>query len=155
MTYQIHALDPVPFSPLFAMSNEDLKKARAIRKTVDAKPGYPCRVSLVDVEIGETVLLVNYQHQSAESPFQASHAIYVRENAAQAFPLTGTVPELFLNRLISVRAFEKRHIIIDADVVEGVDLSNTITMMMREPKVAYLHLHNAALGCYLARVTRA
>jgi hypothetical protein len=155
MTFQIHALDPVPFSPLFAMSNEDLKKVRAIRKTVVAKPGYPCRVSLVDAEVGETVILVNHQHQSAESPFQASHAIYVREQARQAFPRAGTVPELFLTRLISVRAFDERHIIINADVVEGVELSNTITIMMRESEVAYLHLHNAALGCYLARVTRA
>ena len=106
MSFQIHALGPAQFAPLFFQSNDALAKAeaKAVKKIVDANPGYPCRVSLVDAEVGETVLLVNYQHQPAKSPFQAAHAIYVREHAEQAFPLPGTVPELFLKRLISVRA---------------------------------------------------
>lgn len=155
MNFKFHALDPARFVPLFNQSSRGLAKANAVKKTVDANPGYPCRVSLVDAEVGETVLLLNYQHQPASSPFQAAHAIYVRERAEQAFPRPGAVPELFTNRLISLRAFDDRHWIINADVVEGASLREAIPAILGDPNAAYLHLHNARLGCFLARVTRA
>ena len=155
MDFQIHALDPAQFAPLFYQTNDALAQAKALKKTVDASPGYPCRVSLVDAKVGETVLLVNYQHQPARSPFQAAHAIYVREHAEQAFPRPGTVPELFRNRLISVRAFDERHLMTNAEIVEGACLDEAIHALMNDSYVAYLHLHNAKLGCFLARVTRA
>ena len=155
MSFQIHALGPAQFAPLFCQSNDALSEAKALKMTVDTHPGYPCRVSLVDAKVGETVILVNYQHQPAKSPFQAAHAIYVREHAEQAFPHPGTVPELFLKRLISVRAFNGRHLITNADVVDGACLYKAIPAMLNDSNVDYLHLHNAKLGCFLARVTRA
>lgn len=155
MNFQIHALGPARFASLFHHSNEALSEAKAIKLTANVHPGYPCRVSLVDAAVGETVLLVNYPHQPASTPFQAAHAIYVREHAEQAFPEPGTVPELFLKRLISVRAFNERHLITNADVVDGASLHEAIPTMLDDPSVDYLHLHNAKLGCFLARVTRA
>jgi hypothetical protein len=155
MSFQIHALAPEQFGPLFSLSDEELAKARATRLTVEAKPGFPCRISLADAEIGETVILVNYKHQPADSPFQATHAIFVRENAHQAFPDVGTVPKVFKTRLISTRAFDDNHFMVDADVVDGASLSDAIPAMLQNPSVDYLHLHNAKLGCFIARVTRA
>ena len=122
---------------------------------VEEKPGYPCRVSLADAEIGETVILVNFQHQSAESPYQATHAIFVRQNVEQAFPGIGVVPELLKTRLISIRAFDEKHYMVKADVVDGSRLSGSIQAILQDTKVAYLHLHNAKPGCFAARVTRA
>jgi hypothetical protein len=138
MSFQIHALPPDPFKPLFALSDTELAKVRATRMIVDSKPGYPCRVSLADAEIGETVMLVNFMHQSAESPYQATHAIFVRENAEQAFPGLGTVPEVLETRLISARAFDDKHYMVDADVVDGSRLSKSIPEMLQNPGVAYL-----------------
>ncbi len=155
MSFQFHALSLVQFEPLFALSDSDLAKVRATRMIVDAKPGYPCRVSLADAEIGETVILVNFEHQSADSPFKAAHAIIVREHAEQAFPEIGVIPELFETRLISIRAFDDKHYIVDADVVDGSRLSESIPTMLQDTRVTYLHLHNAKLGCFAARVTRA
>ncbi len=155
MSFQIHALPPAQFKPLFALSGRELAKARASRMIVDAKPGYPCRVSLADAEIGETIILVNFKHQPAESPFQATHAIFVRDNAEQAFPDVGTVPKSLETRLISTRAFDDKDYMVDADVVDGSRLSESIPAMLQDPAVAYLHLHNAKLGCFIARVTRA
>jgi uncharacterized protein YbaR (Trm112 family) len=155
MSFQIHALPPEQFEPLFALSDKKLAEVRASRKTVDAKPGYPCRVSLADAEIGETIVLVNFIHQSAETPYQASHAIFIRENAEQAFPEAGVVPEMLRTRLISARAFDDNHHMVDAQVVDGSGLSESIPVMLQDPKVAYLHLHNARQGCFAARVTRA
>jgi hypothetical protein len=99
-------------------------------------------------------MLVNYMHQPGDSPYRATHAIFVRENAVQAFPEVGTVPESLEARLISIRAFDEKHLMVAADVVEGSRLSVSIPAMLQDPKVSYLHLHNAKPGCYAARVTR-
>ena len=155
MTFQIHALPYEPFAPLFKLSGADLPKAGAARVVANAKPGFPCRVSLADAEPGETMILVNFEHQPRNSPYHASHAIFVRENAEQAFPKVGEVPELFTSRLVSVRAFDGRHYMIAADVVEGSALGDAIPEMLRNPHVSYLHLHNAKPGCFAASVTRA
>ena len=84
MSFRIQALPMSAFADLFQLSDDALRDRGALRRVVDKKPGFPCRVSLVDAEIGETVLLVHYEHQSARTPFRASHAVYVRENAVQA-----------------------------------------------------------------------
>ena len=155
MSFQIHALSPAQFEPFFALSDSELAKVRAAKMIVDNKPGYPCRVSLADAEIGETVILLNFEHQSADSPYKAAHAIFVRQNAEQAFPDIGMVPELFETRLISIRAFDEKHYMVDADVVVGARLSESIPTILQDTRVAYLHLHNAARGCFAAWVTRA
>jgi hypothetical protein len=112
-------------------------------------------VSLADAEIGETILLMNYEHQPGDSPYRSTHAIIIRKNVKQAFPDAGTVPEVLASRLISVRAFDNKHYLVDADVVDGSCLSETIPAMLKDSKVAYLHLHNAKPGCFAAQVTRA
>jgi hypothetical protein len=40
-------------------------------------------------------------------------------------------------------AFDDKHYMVDADVVEGSRLSVSIPAMLQDPGVAYLHLHNA------------
>ena len=155
MSFQIHALAPARFQPLFDMADSDLVKFRAKRMTVDSNPGYPCRVSLADADIGETVILVNFEHLDADSPYRSAHAIYVREHARQVFPEINTVPELFRNRLISVRAFNNGNNMVDAELVDGSRLGESITTMLQNTSVSYLHLHNAQRGCFLASATRA
>jgi hypothetical protein len=155
MSFQIHALPASRFKPLFALSDAELAQRRATRMVADAKPGYPCRVSLADAEVGETVILVNFEHQASETPYRSAHAIFIREEAEQAFPGVGKVPEVLKSRLISIRAFDSNHNMVAADVVDGVNLSESIPTMLDDPGVAYLDLHNARPGCFAARVTRA
>jgi len=155
MSFQIHALPATRFKPLFDLSDSELANMQANRMVADAKPGFPCRISLADAELGEVVILVNFEHQPADSPFRSSHAIFVREQAEQAFPAVGEVPDALTSRLISLRAFDKKHFMIAAEVVEGVLLSEVIPAMFDNPAVSYVHLHHAKQGCYAARVTRA
>jgi Protein of unknown function (DUF1203) len=119
----------------------------------DQSPAFPCRVSLQDAAEGETVILLHYEHQRADSPFRASHAIYVRPAPAKRIP-RGEVPKMLRSRLLSVRAFDDRGMLEEADVVEGAALEPIIERMLRNPKVAYLHIHFARPGCYAARVDR-
>jgi hypothetical protein len=56
--FRLVGLAREPFAPLFEMSDEQLA-ARSIRRVVaDHKPGFPCRISLVDAEPGEELLLL-------------------------------------------------------------------------------------------------
>ena len=154
MSFQIHGLDPEPFAPLFQMSDEDLRRRNARRETVASKPGTPCRVSLADAEVGETVILVNYEHQPADSPYRASHAIFVREGVDQVRLAPDEVPEVLRSRLISLRAFDTDHMMIAADVLDGQGLATALHTVFADEQVAYVHLHNAKPGCFAAAVTR-
>ena len=154
MSFQISSLDPGEFQHLFNADEESLERAGVVRMRANAKPGFPCRVSLQDAEIGESVLLMNYEHQPAETPFRSSHAIFIRENAVQAGPVADEVPELLRGRLLSIRGFSSDDMIVDADVVQGGDLDRAINTMLSNDAVEYVHVHNAKLGCYMARVDR-
>jgi hypothetical protein len=154
MDFQIFALDIEQFRHLFGQDQESLAKQGVQRRIVDSSPGYPCRVSLQDAEVGENVLLMNYEHQPAATPFQSSHAIFVRESATQAMLDTNEVPKMFRHRLLSVRAFDASGMMIDADVVDGEHLESLIERMLVNVSTDYLHVHNAKLGCYVGLVER-
>ncbi len=154
MAFQISALDINEFIHLFGENSETLSKLGIQRIVVDNSPGYPCRVSLQDAEVGENVLLMNYEHQPVQSPFRSSHAIYVREAAAQARPEKNEIPKMLKTRLLSVRAFDAAGMIIDADVIDGEGLESLIERMFANESADYLHVHNARLGCYVALVGR-
>ena len=155
MSFQIESLHPDQFARFFAMNDDDLANHRARKLVVTANPGTPCRVSLQDAEIGETVLLVNYEHQPANSPYRSNHAIFVRQQVPQAQPALGDVPQVLLSRLVSVRLFDHQDMMIDADAVTGTELHAAIVKAFDNPDVSYLHLHYAKPGCYAARVRRA
>jgi hypothetical protein len=155
MSFRISGLPLAAFAPLFSLSDEELATRHVVRKVADRKPGFPCRVSLEDAEPGESVLLLNYEHQPASSPYRSSHAIYVRERAREAAPEIDEVPEIIRLRLLSVRAFDAPGMMVDADVVEGREVAPTIERLFHDARVAYLHLHNAKAGCFAARVDRA
>ena len=154
MGFRVSALDVDHFVHLFGLDDEALSEQGIQRMIVDNKPGYPCRVSLQDAEVGETVLLMNYEHQPAPTPYRSSHAIFVREWADQAVPARNEVPEMFRLRLLSVRAFDESGMMVEADVVEGEQLESLIERMLAVESTDYLHIHNARLGCYAARVER-
>ncbi len=152
--FQISGLGIDKFSDLFGQDQEALAKLGVVRMVADSKPGFPCRVSLQDAEIGENVLLLNYQHQRARSPYRSSHAIFVRESAEQANLAINEVPEMLRRRLLSVRAFDDKGMMLGAEVVQGEQLECVIDTMLADGAARYLHIHNAGPGCYVALVER-
>ena len=154
MTFQITALDHRPFARYFTMSEAELADNLAERRIATEKPGFPCRISLADAEIGDEVVLVNYSHQDGASPYRASHAIYVRKGAEQARPAVGETPEFFRTRMLSLRAFDDRAMIVAADLVDGANLGPALETLFAQPAVDYVHIHFAKFGCYAARADR-
>jgi len=155
MHFQISALDPDQFAPLFELPNDALAARLAMRCTASAKPGFPCRVSLTDAEVGDELLLVNFVHQDTSSPYRASHAIFVRKGASQAHPAVDEVPEGFRSRTLSLRAFDKDGLLVSAELCEGSATERTLAAQLALARVAYVHLHYAKFGCYGARADRA
>src|ERR1700733_9967790 len=115
MSFRITGLSNEPFKSLFGLTDNELAARGAKRYVADAKPGFPDRIELRDAEPGESVILVNHVHQPADTPYHASHAIFVLEGAAETYDRIDEVPEVLRPRMISLRAFGASHMIVDAD----------------------------------------
>ena len=152
--FQISALPSKRFQHLYGRSDAELATAGVLVRLADAKPGYPCRVTLRDAAPGTRMLLLNYEHQSAASPFRPSHAIFVSDGADDVRIAPGDIPEQMRVRLLAVRAFSEAGMLLDADVTEGSIAGDVFTRLFANPEAAYLHVHFAKYGCYAARVDR-
>lgn len=153
--FQIVAQPVERFAHLFPLTDEALAVQGARRMTVDHKPGYPCRVSLEDAEVGEQVILIPFRHHDVDSPYQSAGPVFVRTSAQTAKFGINDVPLMLTHRLLSVRAYDKRAMMTGAKVVEGEQLAHTIRGFFDNEEVAYLHIHNAAPGCFSCLVNRA
>jgi len=154
MPFRVKGLDRSQFEPLFALGDAELE-ARGMRRLIaDAKPGFPCRISLEDASPGERVLLLGFEHQPAHSPFRASGPIFVREAAHMTFDAVDQLPPVFATRLLSLRAYDATGMMVDADVVEGRDAEDTIARLLSRVDTEYLHAHYAKRGCFACRIER-
>ena len=154
MSFQIIGVPAASFTALYGLSDSELAGRNAKRYVVDAQPGFPDRIELRDADIGETVILVHYEHQPAATPYRASHAIFVREGAVKTRVMVDDIPQVLRSRPISVRAFDAAHWMVEADLAAGTDLEDVIENMLTNARVDYLQLHFAKPGCYAARVER-
>ena len=100
------------------------------------------------------MLLLNYLHQPADTPYRASHAIFVREWAETPYRAVDEIPDVLRIRPISLRAFDEKGEMVDADLTE-VDLKPAIERLLNNPVAAYIQAHYAKRGCYAARIDRA
>ncbi|HEY8574593.1 DUF1203 domain-containing protein [Phenylobacterium sp.] len=155
MSFVVSGLPLDPFRPLFGLSDEALAERGVIRYVADAPQGFPCRITLTDARPGETLLLANYEHQPADTPFRSRHAIFVGEQAAETARYVDEVPpSLALRPYISLRAFDAGGMMLDGQIAPGAELAPVIERMLDVDEVAYLHAHYAGRGCYAARIDR-
>ena len=125
MHFRIRGLPAEPFADLFNLSDAELAQRFAVRRTVDADHGYPCRISLTDAKVGDEVILVNHEHLDVATPYRSRHAIYVRAGEMR-FDAVDMVPDMLRRRLLSLRGFDAEGMMTSADVVEGRELEAAI-----------------------------
>jgi hypothetical protein len=154
MHFRIRGLPAARFADLFTLTDDALARRSAVRRIATETPGFPCRVSLTDAAPGDEVILVNYEHLPLSSPYRASHAIYVR-HGEQQFDAVDAVPAMLRRRLLSLRAFDARGMMTDADVCEGRDIEALIERLLADSRAQFLHAHIARPGCYAALIERA
>ena len=99
--------------------------------------------------------MLNYTHQPADSPYRASHAIFVLESAKERYDRIDEVPPALRCRTLSMRAFNSQGFIVTADLVEGRQAEGLIQQLLANPEVDYIQAHFAKYGCYAARIERA
>lgn len=153
--YRVQGLDPSLFQHLIGLSDAELERQGARRYVVDATPGFPDRVEVRDLEVGETAILLNYEHQPSQTPYRSRHAIFIGETAIAALDLVDELPPAMRIRPISLRAFNSAGEMLDADLADGTGLPPLISRFFANPDVAYLHAHYARRGRYAARIVRA
>ncbi|MCI2228838.1 DUF1203 domain-containing protein [Polaribacter sp. MSW13] len=139
---------------MFNLSQEELSEKGIVKMVVDEKPGYPCRVTLEDVEIGEEVLLFPFQHHITNSPYQSSGPIFVRKNAKSPNLSINEIPEMLLHRLLSLRVYDNKGMMIEAKTIDGEKLKNEIEVIFNNKSANYIQIHNSSPGCYNCQVNR-
>jgi hypothetical protein len=155
MTYRITGLSPATFDMLIDQDDDTLAVHRAVRVTAMSNPGYPCRVSLKDAAIGETLILLHHVSHDVATPYRSSYAIYVREAAREAGDYFDTVPPVFTGRPLGMRGFDARGMLKTAALALPGQADTKIREVFANPDIAYIHAHNAAHGCFAAKVERA
>ena len=153
MTYRVTGLDPAPYKPLFGMSDEELAGRGIVRMTVSS-PTFPCRVSLTDRAIGETVLLVNHVSHDVGNPYRASHAIFVTEGVEHPAEYVDRVPPVFEKRILSLRGFDADGMMADAILTQPGEADAGIRKLFENDSIVCIHAHNATRGCFAARIGR-
>jgi hypothetical protein len=154
VAFRVVALPSSLFSSLYGLPEKELAEHGVEVRVADG-PGFPCRVSLRDAPVGARMLLLNFEHQPANTPYRSRHAIFVEDGAEEAHPGVNEVPEVLASRTLSVRAFDEAGQMVDAAVVSGREAAPTFERLLGAPGAAYLQVHNAGRGCYAARVERA
>lgn len=153
MTYQITGLAPQDFAPLFALDDAELAARGAMRVTATG-PGMPCRVSLVDAQPGEELVLLHHTSHDVATPYRSAYAIYVRQDAAAPARYTDATPPVFAGRSLGLRGFDAAGILQDAKLALPGEADAAIRALLADPRIAYIHAHNAAHGCFSARIDR-
>ena len=152
MAFLLQGLDPALFAPWFALSDAELIARGARRVIAASSPGYPCRVSLADAEVGDELVLGPFEHHAVTGPYRASGPTYVRRAARERL-VRDRVPDVLARRLVSVRAYDEAGMMAHADVVDGRELAGSLEGLVAWREVAYVHVHYAKPGCFACRVT--
>lgn len=143
----------VPIDPDTA---EELRTAGAggRRYIADAKPGYPCRQCLQDAEIGEALVLVAYDPFTSDSPYRSRSPIFLHDRACTSPTGAADLPHQLTGRRLSVRAFDRDAMMLDAAIIDGIDLDDQLRRFFDNDATSEIHIHNAARGCWATSVTR-
>ncbi|HEY1124938.1 MAG TPA: DUF1203 domain-containing protein [Sphingobium sp.] len=154
MTYRISGLPKADFAPLFALDDETLAARNAVRMRATSSRGYPCRVSLVDADEGDELILLNHVTHDVATPYRTAYAIYVRAGAEDAPDYVDETPPVLAGRPLSLRAFDAAGMLRDAKLAAPGEADGAIRALFERDDVAYIHAHNAAHGCFAARIDR-
>ncbi len=154
MTYRITGLSPLPFTHLIGADDETLASTGAIRVTAGADKGWPCRISLEDAPAGESLILLNYVSHDVATPYRSAYAIYVREGAGEPAAYVDQIPPVFEGRPIALRGFDAGGMLRDAALALPGEADAKIRALFGADEIAYIHAHNAAHGCFSARIDR-
>ena len=153
MTYRIRGLDPDTFAPLFDLDDDALAALCARRVTATADHGFPCRISLANAREGEELILLHHTSHDVATPYRSAYAIFVRRDV-EAASHRDAAPSVFDDRVIAMRAFDADGLLQDTRLAGPGESDGAIRDLFADDAIAYIDAHNAAAGCFAARIER-
>ncbi len=120
----------------------------------DEPNAFPCRRCLTDAEPGERMLLLPYDPFRSDSPYTGEGPIFVHADVCDPFRPNGEVPGQLIRRMLSIRAYDARGMMVGADVVDGTFIEGAAQRLLDVPGAAYAHVHYARPGCFACRIDR-
>jgi hypothetical protein len=154
MTYRIEGLGRDAYARLLELDDEALALRNARRVIADSKPGFPCRVTLEEAEPGESLILFNHVSHDVPTPFRSAYAIYVREKAGAPACFVDEPPPVFAGRALGLRGFDFEGMLRGALLALPGESDSKILELFERPEIASIHVHNAAAGCFAAKIVR-
>jgi Protein of unknown function (DUF1203) len=154
MSFVIQGLDPALFGSLFEQKQAIYNAVPVEHHNVTESPRAPCRITLDDAKIGETVLLLSYTHHKANSPYAQSGPIFVTTGQAARGYFVDTIPPALARRTLSLRGYDADGSMIDAVIIDGSQAKEAIEQMLSSPVVDHIDAHNATRGCFAAHIVR-
>jgi uncharacterized protein DUF1203 len=154
MAYRIEGLAPEAFESLYGLMDGELAARNARRVAAASARGYPCRVTLEDAAAGESLILLHHVSHDVETPYRSGYAIYVREGATEAASYVDATPPVFEGRPLGLRGFDAEGMLRHALLALPGEADAKIRELFERPEIATIHAHNAAHGCFAARIER-
>jgi hypothetical protein len=122
--------------------------------TADSATGYPCRHCLRWALPGERMILFPFAAIPAGRPYAESGPIFVHAKPCERYSKTEEYPEPFRNDRV-LRAYNPKHDMIDAEVVNGNEPEPIIEKFLENPETAFVHVRSVSHGCYTMQIERA
>lgn len=154
MTYRITGIEPSQYAHLVGLGDDELSRRGAKRMIVDNHPGFPCRVLLDDAAPGEPMLLVNHVSHEGNTPYRASHAIFVSERGARPATFVDEIPPGLDRRILSLRGFDQAGMMADAMLAQPGEADAMVRRMLSNPDIDHVDAHTATRGCFMGRFER-
>ncbi|MGS0747156.1 DUF1203 domain-containing protein [Halpernia sp. GG3] len=154
--FRIKALNNLDFLYLNKLSDDELTEKNMVIMKVNKFPGFPCRVTLEDAEIGEEVYLLNYNFLNVDSPYKTNGPIFIRKNKKTVHYSINEIPKMLNHRLLSLRVYDKKNMMIytENEILEGKFLQKKLHQILENRSVDYIQIHNAKPGCFNCTVER-
>ena len=141
-------------SPINEEAAAELRKRGGTIHVADEHPGYPCRQCLLDAQVGEELLLVSHDPFVTESEYRSASPIFLHRSPCAPSLAAGELPRQLTQRQLSVRSFDADEMMIDAAVIDGARLDDTIARFFADEDSHRIHVHNATRGCWAVTIDR-
>jgi hypothetical protein len=152
--FTCHAMDQAA-ATRFRADRRDDRGGPVQTRLVDG-PGFPCRHCLRLGQPGETMLLASWDLPLPQGPYWTPSPVFLHADSCPHAALADALPEtVTVNSLISLRHYDAAGLCLyDLGIVlPGEAAEAALRERLGDPRLAYVNIHTARPGCWLARVT--
>ena len=124
--------------------------------TAEPATGYgPCRVCLRMFAIGsERRILFTRDPFAGLEPYPLPGPEYIHEEPCEAYGDPAAFPDALRPLSMTLNAYARgRKLRAQAHVSDG-DVEGAVTRLLADPVVAYIHVRNTDVGCFLVQLDR-